>query len=379
MNLTLRIRLLPDDRQRAALLSVMERFNQAANLAARVGFEARAFSQPALHKRCYKEIRARFGLSAQLAVRAIAKAVEVFRRDKSDCPVFRPRGAVTYDERILSFKGLDRISLMTLGGREVIAIAFGDYQGERIDRLKRQVDLVYDAGRFHLYATVAMPEGPPIAIQDVIGVDLGIVNLATDSDGHTHSGEAIERARRRYASNRRRFQRCGTKGAKRRLRKMRRRESRFRKDVNHRISKELVRRAKDTGRGIAMEDLSGIRGRKTVRREDRAKFSGWAFFQLRGFVEYKARLAGVPLVFVDPRDTSRTCSACGYCVRANRRSQGEFVCRHCGFALHADHNAARNVRHRGLLSIPDLAADVDPGLEPRGSLAASPALQGSGN
>jgi IS605 OrfB family transposase len=160
---------------------------------------------------------------------------------------------------------------------------------------------------------------------------------------------------------------------------MRRRESRFRKNLNHRISKQVVADAKDTGRGVALENLQGIRDRTTVRREDRAKFSGWSFFQLQSFVAYKARLLGVPVVWVDPRNTSRTCSACGHCAEANRKSQSEFVCGHCGFALHADHNAALNVRHRGILNYPDLAAGVDPGLDPRGNRAASPLLSGVGS
>src|SRR3954471_7197653 len=99
----------------------MERFNEAASYAARVGFEAGVFSQISIHRLAYREIRDRFGLSAQLAVRAIGKAVETFRRDKTTCPVFKPRGAITYDERIPSFKGLDKVSLTTLDGRELIA------------------------------------------------------------------------------------------------------------------------------------------------------------------------------------------------------------------------------------------------------------------
>jgi IS605 OrfB family transposase len=358
MNLTLRLRLLPTDEERAGLLSVMERFNEAANFAACVGFEAKVFSQISIHKRAYREIRKRFDLSAQLAVRAIGKAVEVFKRDRSVCPVFKPRGAITYDERILSFKGLDKVSLTTLDGREVIAMVFGEYQGKRLDRIRGQVDLVYSAGQFHLYATVNMPEEPPIEIRDFLGIDLGIKNIATDSDsdGNRHPGAPVEEARRRYHSNRERFQACGTRSAKRRLQRNSRRESRFRKDVNHVLSKRIVQSAKGTGRGIALEDLAGIRDRTTVRHKDRAKHSGWAFFQLRSFIEYKARLAGVPVVMVDPRNTSRTCSACGHCEKANRRSQAEFMCKRCGFAIHADYNGALNVRHRGILSYPDLAA-----------------------
>lgn len=290
------------------------------------------------------------------------------------CPEFRPRGAITYDERILSFKWLDKVSLTTLEGREVIAMVFGEYQGQRFDRIKGQVDLVYAGGLFHLYATIKVPEDPPIKVKDFLGIDLGIVNLATDSDGHAHTGEAVEKVRRRRHEARRSFQRTGTKSARRRLKKMARREVNFRKDHNHVISKALVQSAKDTGRGIGLEDLTHIRERTTVRKKDRAKHSGWAFAQLQAFVTYKAKLAGIPVVIVDARDTSRRCSECGHIAKANRKSQVEFACLHCGHSDNADRNAARNVRDRARLRWLDLAANVDPGLEPSGSLAASPRL-----
>src|SRR5512135_3024108 len=91
MDLTVRLRLLPIGHQKMLLLSVMERFNEAANFATAVGFEAGVFSQPSIHKLAYREIRERFRLSSQLAVRAIGKTVEVFKRDKTVCPVFKPR------------------------------------------------------------------------------------------------------------------------------------------------------------------------------------------------------------------------------------------------------------------------------------------------
>jgi IS605 OrfB family transposase len=345
----------------------MERFNEAASFAAKVGFEAGVFSQPSIHKRAYAAIRTRFGLSAQLAVRAIGKAVECFRRDKTVCPIFQPRGAITYDERILSFKGLDKVSLWTLKGRLLLPLAYGAYQKERFDRLRGQVDLVYRSGKFYLYATVELPAKAPIEVQDFLGVDLGIANLATDSDGHVHTGEGVERVRRRRHESRRSYQKTGTKNAKRRLKRMARREANYRRNENHRIANQLVQRAKDTGRGIGLEDLSHIRDRTTVRAKDRAKHSGWAFAQLQAFIVYKATLAGVPVVFVDARNTSRICPECGHCAKANRKSQAEFECRHCGHSDHADRNAARNVRERAIVKWLDLAASDDPGLRSRAS------------
>ena len=74
----------------------------------------------------------------------------------------------------------------------------------------------------------------------------------------------------------------------------------------------------------------------------------FSFSQLRRFVTYKARLAGVPTIFVDPRNTSRTCSKCGHCEKANRQSQAKFVCKHCKFSCNADTNAALNISALGL-------------------------------
>jgi putative transposase len=344
MKLTLQIQVLPDAEQTETLLATMERFNAAANFAAEVGFEAGVFSQPSIHERCYKEIRERFGLSAQMAVRAIGKAVEAFKRDKTIRPEFRPRGAVTYDQRILSFKGLDKVSLWTVTGRMILPIAFGEYQGERFDRMKGQVDLVYRDGRFYLYATIAMPEGAPIEIKDFLGVDPGIVNIATTSDGTTHPG--AEEVRRRHLKGRRRYQGERTGGAREAPQRQRRREARSRRHRNHVISKAIVAAAEGTGRGIALGGLKGIRDRTTVRAKRRARHAGWASFRPRSFVEYKAKLAGAPAVSVDPRNTSRTCNAGGHRDQADRRSQSEFVCPQRHHATNADLNAARNLRDR---------------------------------
>ena len=120
------------------------------------------------------------------------------------------------------------------------------------------------------------------------------------------------------------------------------------RDINHRISKDLIASAKGTDRGVALEDLEGIRERTTVHRQQRDRFNGWAHAQLGGFIVYKAQLAGVAVEFIDPAYTSQTCHACGHCERGNRKSQAEFVCKACGHTEHADVNAARNIRARAV-------------------------------
>ena len=354
VKLTLQLQLLPDAEQRQRLLLTMEKYNEAATFAAKCGFEAKVFSQPSIHKLAYREIRDRFGLSAQMAVRAVGKAVECFKRDKSVCPTFKPHGAITYDERIMGFRGMDKVSIWAMPeGRVILPLIYGEYQGKRFDRIKGQADLVYRKGKFYLYCTVDLPEDAPVTPTDFLGVDLGINNIATDSDGIIYSGSAIKAVRHRYRKLRSKRQSKGTRAAKRKLKDLSGRERRFATWTNHNISKQIIAEAKRTERGIAIEELKGISSRVTVGRKQRAILHSWAFSQLRLFLEYKAKLAGVPLVAVDPRNTSRTCAKCGHCAKENRY-QAKFRCRSCGHEVHADLNAARNIRAGALVSSPNL-------------------------
>jgi IS605 OrfB family transposase len=152
------------------------------------------------------------------------------------------------------------------------------------------------------------------------------------------------------------YQATGTTSAKRRLKRMAGKQSRFQRWVNHGLAKQLVVYAKDTNAALVLEDLTHIRRRMTVRKGQRSKQHNWSFGQLRQFVTYKAKRAGVPVVFVAPRHTSQTCSHCGFVDTRNRRSQAEFSCLRCGYASHADTNAARNLATRGLVSALDLIA-----------------------
>jgi IS605 OrfB family transposase len=356
MKLTLQLKLVPTSEQHTALLETMHAFNAAASYAASVAFQARVFNQASIHKRCYRELRDRFGLSSQMAVRAIGKAVETFKRDKTVCPVFRPAGAMTYDERILGWKGPAHVSLLTLQGREVIAMVYGEYQAGHMLRLKGQVDLVYRDGVFYLYATIDVPEETPLQPSRFLGIDLGIANIAVDSDGNSYTGEPIELVRQRCAEHRRTYQATHTKSAKRRLKQMAGKQARFQRAVNHSLSKRLVAYAKDTKAALVLEELTHIRSRMTVRKKQRSKQHNWSFRQLREFLVYKAKRAGVLLLFVDPRNSSRTCNRCGYVDKKNRKSQADFSCLRCGHSTHADVNAARNLATRGYVTAPDLIA-----------------------
>ncbi|MGW0633982.1 RNA-guided endonuclease InsQ/TnpB family protein, partial [Streptomyces sp. NPDC002758] len=272
---------------------------------------------------------------------------------------FRPEGAQPYDDRMLSWQITERrISIWTVSGRmkDVVFTAAPEQLATLARYRKGESDLLLRDGMWFLSATCEVPE-PPLNSDpvDFLGIDLGIVNIATTSDGEIMAGRALNRTRSRERTLRTKLQKKNTPSATRRLKKRRRKEARRARDINHKIAKHVVAAAERTGRGIALEDLTGIRERVRLRKPwghlpaegwGRATLHSWAFHQLGQFIAYKARRAGVPVVYVDPAYTSRTCAECGHLDKANRVSQAWFACRSCGFVGHADRNGSRNIRAR---------------------------------
>lgn len=352
MKLTVRVKLQPDQAQAMALLDTLEHANDTANEISRRAWDAQTFNQYQLHKLVYHPVRKMTGLSAQMVVRLIAKVADAFKLDRKVRRVFRRHGSIAYDARILSW-GQDTVSIWTTVGRQRIPFVCDARTRALLTAQQGETDLLHMDGRWYLAATVNYTEPPTGEAADFLGVDLGIVNLATDSDGTVYSGKQVNGLRRRHTRLRAKLQRKGTRAAKRLLRTRRRQEARFATWVNHNLSKRLVTQAKDTQRGIALEDLQGIRARMTVRKAQRRSQHSWAFYQFRQFVTYKAQMAGVRVVLVNPRNTSRTCPICGSIDKANRPTQSKFLCVSCGCAGLADHIAAVNIRSRAVVNRPD--------------------------
>jgi putative transposase len=345
--------MLTDD-QRDLLLATLERANAACNHASEQAWQTGTFGKFALQKVVYDDLREQFGLTAQMAIRAICKVADAYKLDHKRRRAFHLRGAFPYDERILNWRQQSRtVSIWMLGGRVVVPYVTSESHHALLAYQRGETDLIYRKGQFYLLAACEVQEPLPDEVDELLGVDLGVTNIAVDSDGEVHSASHVNNVRHRHRRLRRKLQKRGTRSAKRRLKKLAGKEARFARDVNHCISKHLVAKAKDTGRGIALEALGGIRDRVTVRRSQRATLHSWSFFQLRAFVEYKAQRAGVPVVPVDPRNTSRTCPSCGCVDKRNRPSQSRFSCVACGFSGLADHIAAGNIARRGALSRPN--------------------------
>jgi len=342
MKITVTVKLKPNSEQAPSLVATIERANGACDRISEVAWDAQVFGQFKLHRLVYADVREASGLTAQMVVRCISKVSDAYKLDKKAQRTFRPYGAISYDDRILRWYP-GGVSIWTLGGRERIPYVCDDRTRVLLVNRQGESDLVYRDGMFFLYATVNVEEPPIGEPTEYIGVDIGIVSIATTSDGDAFAGAELNGLRIRHDRLRKRLQRKGTKSAKRLLVQRRRKEARFAKQVNHVISKRIVRMAEGTGRGIALENLSGIRDRITAPKPRRRTLHSWSFADLRAKIEYKARLAGVRVVAVDPRNTSRQCACCGHVAKENRRSQSEFLCVSCGFVANADYNAAINI------------------------------------
>lgn len=347
MKLIAQTKLKNTPEQHDVLKRTLETVNQAANYISGYAWQTGIFRQYDLHQKLYYELREKFDLSAQVTVRVLAKVADAYKLDRRTKRIFKPLGSIAYDERILSWRLPDQtLNIWTVEGRQRIPFAAGPRQLELLKSMQGQADLVYRDGAFYVHQVCEVEEPPEGDVDEFLGVDLGIKNIATDSDGEKFAGGHLNGLRARHARLRYKLQKKGTKSTRHLLKKRYRKEQRMAKDANHRISKRLVKKAKDTGRGIALEDLKGIRGRVTVHKGQRRQLHSWSFFDLRTKIGYKARLAGVLVILVDPRNTSRICPICGCIDKRNRPDQETFSCTSCGYSANADTNAARNIASR---------------------------------
>lgn len=353
MRLTVQVKLITDPDTSAILIDTLYASNEACNYISQIAWESRVFSQFKLHKRVYDAVRDTFKLPSQNVIRCNSKVADAYKLDKKTKRTFKRDGAVAFDNRNLRwYKDIQKVSVTTRQGRLTLPYLCGERQKELLKHQQGETDLCLIDGNWYLSTTCEISEAHQILPEEALGVDLGIVQIATDSEGHQYSGEQIQQVRTKVQKHRSSLQSKGTKSAKRRLRKKSRKVSRFIKDVNHCIAKKIVKTAFASCKAIVFELLKGIRDRVSVKntKQLRKSLGNWSFHQLQQFVCYKAQIVGIPFLFVDPAYTSQTCSNCGHCERANRRSQSEFQCVQCGFQTNADFNAALNLKARVDLS-----------------------------
>jgi putative transposase len=187
MKLSVQLQLKPGNSQADALRQTLRQANEAANYVSNVAWEQKIFGQFKLHKLVYSTIRSKFGLPAQIAVRVIAKVADSYKFNKSVKRTFKTYSALAYDVRNFSlFVAKGMVSLSTLNGRVKVPFVCGDRQRELLQHQFGEADLVYRKQKWYLFVTINVEEPPPELFTDILGIDLGIANIATDSDGESY-------------------------------------------------------------------------------------------------------------------------------------------------------------------------------------------------
>lgn len=339
--LTVSCNLVVPEALRPRVDATLQAFADACNVVRGVAEATGTTNKVKLQHKVYRELRERFGLSSNLAIRAIARVASVLKA-RHRHPVFHPTSA-DYDQRIFRFREKDwTVSLTLLGGAERFKLVIGDHQRQLLAGKAPTSAKLVRRKNGHYSVQIAMDFDPPAPKlpRGHLGVDLGIKNLASLSTGERFGGAAVEALRDHFQALRTVLQKKGTKGAKRLLKRLSGREQRFMAWVNHTISARIVRFARHHALVVSMEDLTGIRRRTQVRKAQRQRHHRWAFRQLRAFVDYKAVRDGVELVLVNPAYTSKTCHRC---LHLGERAGEAFKCGHCGYLGHADYNGACNI------------------------------------
>jgi len=263
---------------------------------------------------------------------------------------------VVYDHRTATFHD-DYVSLATVDGRVEADYVLPDRTSDTphaeyffSDEYETTgAELHYTTGNWMLHIHCKRDVEPDTSEQatpengTVLGVDLGVNNLAVASTGTFWTGDGFDHWRREYEKRRGDLQAHGTRWAHQNIQSVGRKENGRFKLTLHRISNELVAEARDYGCSvIAFEDLTDIRDRTGASWGHK-----WAFTRLYEYVEYKAEEHGIDVEQVDPENTSRRCSTCGFTHPANRKNE-DFECLKCGYENHADYNAAKNIGLRYL-------------------------------
>jgi putative transposase len=390
--ITAKLKLMTTPEQFHALRQTQLAYRDALNAASHYAYvHGKTSSVTALHKGMYAELRARYHLPSQLAcslerqVAATYKGLwtkllknKEHRRKKITKKHFKgldkpphyssPTVQYTY-ERDYTFQRNQQVSVGTLGGRIVLS-----YQGydKHIACIRHKASigdarLWYDKANKCFYLLVSLeidvPEPTCEQLSEVIGVDVGIRYLAVTSTStgkaSFYPGKRVRHRANHYARLRKRLQHKGTRGGKRRLR-------RLKLQANHTIAKQIIEQHPHTL--IGLEQLTDIRERTKRRKRKRKKhgkgslrvspkarkanrvYSQWSFAELQALISYKAALAGSQAIKVDADYTSKACPVCGYTADENRPHKGLlFVCQQCHHTLHADLVGARNLVMRTLV------------------------------
>ena len=371
------VKILSPTKNKLFWLDSMEQaFSDAVQFCLDGAQELHTSNRTKIHKHCYYSIRRNFGLPSDYARMAIGAAVSLARsyysllKTQKHTSFPRISKSQGIGLGIYSYKLTENLSRWNLrcstgknGNYIWLPLCVPDKWEDRMQHIRGDAKLFKRNGNWYAMFPLHIDyDTPPVCDDEhtFIGIDLGIVRIATVSTPDAvkfFDGKEIRHRREHFADIRKRYQR---KNRMDKIKAMRGKERNWMRDINHKISRQIVDLAITYERPvIVFEKLDGISSRVRGSKKFNRMMTSWAFRQLTDFVKYKAERVGITVVFVDPRGTSKTCSRCGHSSRSNRPDQSHFRCVACGYQLNADLNAARNIAALGSYALPQESPDTD--------------------
>ncbi len=370
--ITAKLKLTVSEDAKVSLLDTIAAYTKACNYVSSVIFETKQLVQPKLHTMTYETLRADYGMKSQMAQSVMKSVIARYRSVRGNGHEW---SLVKFDcgeydlvwNRDYSLLRDGTFSLNTVNDGRVKTPFASKAMEKYFDGSWEfgTAKLLYKNKAFYLHipVTTNIDTWDHAQCTDVVGVDMGMnftaVSYNTKGKAGFHKGRVIKEKRAQFSKTRKELQTRGTTSSRRRLKKIGQRENRWMNDVNHCTSKALVANTGKNGL-IILEDLGGIRGAtEKVRKRDRYLSVSWSFFDLRQKIEYKAQLAGIKSIAVDPKYTSQCCPKCGHTDRYNRdKKRHTFKCRMCGYQSNDDRTAAMNLHRKGIEYIYSMASQT---------------------
>jgi putative transposase len=348
---TLKIKLETTEQAALSLHRTRTAYVVALNHTSDVAFERKVFNSVGIHHITYQDVRQLTKLPANLVCSARNVVAEAYQRDKEKHHHWKQTAAMRYDARTLTVR-IDQqyATLTTLDRRANVKLILSDYHRQYLNggweiEPTATVSLKGKVWYLHLIVTKHIPDSQSEA---VIGVDSGIVRIATVNTGKTFNGGTIKHIRERNFKQRRDLQsaRQKSRNQRRLLKRLAGKEKRGVDWLLWNVANGIIREALNVKAGtIAIEDLKGIRTRIKCARKQRLIMHGWPFASLFAKMKHVGSKHGLKVESVDARNTSRTCR-CGHVDKANRTTQSTFRCVVCGYTHNADYVASHNIAVR---------------------------------
>ena len=354
MNRTIKLKVQLTHADKTALLKTMAVASDIFNSITDYGFKNKTFNKMNIHNATYYPLRKKYPEMPSSLLQGIRDvACESLKGVKLKTqPTANEYSALRYNQRVITIKhNSQNISIASISGRVKARYSLPEYYQKYVEWNIKSSTLNYYRKQDTLYLHVTIEKPTPernIIPAQVLGIDRGIVNIAVCSNNIFFNSAQIKNVRSKYAYLRSKLQSVGTQSARRKLKRLSGREKRFVTDVNHLVSKGIVAMPYNV---FAIEDLNSIRVQKRRKSKSfRRRLNNWSFYQLEQFLRYKSEAQRKQVVLVDSRYTSQKCSMCEHTLKSNRNG-ATFKCKECGFELHSDLNAARNIANAGISCI----------------------------